>query len=103
MANVVGEGLVEMNLALADLHTRKSSTTAFKTWIIDLASSIKQYLVDNKNDPVQKIYEEEIAFIDDILLGDVYIDKLQQLRNTLTSRRTTICARRQQNQGTFDL
>eukprot|EP00751_Fragilariopsis_kerguelensis_P008927 CAMPEP_0170789932 /NCGR_PEP_ID=MMETSP0733-20121128/20064_1 /TAXON_ID=186038 /ORGANISM="Fragilariopsis kerguelensis, Strain L26-C5" /LENGTH=559 /DNA_ID=CAMNT_0011137207 /DNA_START=39 /DNA_END=1718 /DNA_ORIENTATION=- len=99
---VVGEGLAEMTLALADLHTRKSTTTAFKARIIDLASTIKQYLVDNKNNPLQKIYEEEIAVIDDIILNDVQIDKLQQRRNTLTNKlqqgQTTI-----QNQATFDL
>ena len=96
---VVGEGLAEMTLALADLHTRKSSTTAFKARIIDLASTIKQYLVDNKNDP-----EDQIATIDNIL-GDNHNDhndKLQQYRNTVTSQQTMNRAR-QQNQGTFDL
>ena len=63
---VVGEGLAEMTLALADLHTRKSSTTAFKARIIDLASTIQQY----KKDPLEKITEdwnmteEAVAVID---------------------------------------
>ncbi|OEU14523.1 hypothetical protein FRACYDRAFT_241069 [Fragilariopsis cylindrus CCMP1102] len=102
---VVGEGLAEMSLALADLHTRKSSTTAFKARIIDLASTIQQYLVENKKDPLEKITEEFIAFIDGkialekITEEDTAIIDLQQYRNKLASRQITIGGRKH----TFDL
>jgi hypothetical protein len=36
----VGEGLGEMGLAVADLHTRESSDSDFKARIIDLASTV---------------------------------------------------------------
>jgi len=87
---VVGEGLAEMTLALADLHTRESSTTAFKARIIDLASTIKQYLVDNENDQLQKIMED----------GYIILERHEEFGNLL---KTTITARRQQKQGTLDL
>ena len=103
---VVGEGLAEMTLALADLHTRKSSTTAFKARIIDLASTIQQYLVENKNDPLEKMTEEFIAFIDGKIALEktteedtAIIDELQQYRNKLASRQITIGGRKH----TFDL
>ena len=103
---VVGEGLAEMTLALADLHTRKSSTTAFKARIIDLASTIQQYLVENKKDPLEKMTEEFIAFIDGKIALEktteedtAIIDELQQYRNKLASRQITIGGRKH----TFDL
>ena len=54
----VGESLEAMGLALADLHTRTSSDSNFKARIIDLASTVRQYLVEMKLSALKVIREE---------------------------------------------